>query len=278
MVAIPGLPRSLDVPGVASSTGPALPTGPALIDELLRDRPSFLARLDDPAQRPALARTLVATVLLGAGVYGGAIGLFRGGLQVPYAALKLPLVLLLTACVVSPALAALRRVVHGIADPGRDALLTLAALGLTSPLLAAQAPLLLLAQAVGVGYHGLTLIAAAGFGLAGAAGVALLFRGLALEPAGAPRSGPGTKGRSRAVGWTTVVIFLLVFSQMAWTLRPWLVRPRTPEVVFVRSLEGSWMDALAQSTRSVRGVYRRERAPLPVEGALPAAVPLEARP
>jgi hypothetical protein len=69
---------------------------------------------------------------------------------------------------------------------------------------------------------------------------------------------------------TFVMIFATVGAQVAWTLRPWLVRPRPPEVPFVRAVEGSLYDAVLGSTRSARGIYLRDSAPLPDAAMEPA--------
>jgi hypothetical protein len=57
----------------------------------------------------------------------------------------------------------------------------------------------------------------------------------------------------------------LVGSQMAWTFRPYVVRPRTEDVPMIRALEGSFIDSVTISTSSALGIYSRERAPLPGE-------------
>ncbi len=58
----------------------------------------------------------------------------------------------------------------------------------------------------------------------------------------------------------------------AWTLRPYLVRPRTPAAPFLRSVESSFLGAVATSFDSARGIYHRESAPLPcAHGGHPAS-------
>ena len=58
-------------------------------------------------------------------------------------------------------------------------------------------------------------------------------------------------------------MFALVGGQLSWALRPYLVRPRAPEVVFVREVGDTLFDAIAGSLRSARGIYTRDSAPLP---------------
>src|SRR6185295_549376 len=117
---------------------------------------------------------------------------------------------------------------------------------------AACTPLILLARALDLGYHQTILATVALFALAGAAALHLICRGVALEA---------------AAGWRTAVagmcvVFSLVGGQLAWALRPYLLRPRAPEPMFVRELEGSLFDAIAGAMRSARGIYYRDAAPL----------------
>jgi len=70
-----------------------------------------------------------------------------------------------------------------------------------------------------------------------------------------------------APGWRTAVVglcvvFSLVGGQLSWALRPYLVRPRTPDVPFVREVEGSLFDSVTGAMQSARGIYQRAEAPL----------------
>jgi hypothetical protein len=58
-------------------------------------------------------------------------------------------------------------------------------------------------------------------------------------------------------------VFALVGSHMAWTFRPYIVRPRTRDVPFIRSIEDGFFDSVARTSRSARGIYVRDEAPLP---------------
>ena len=61
----------------------------------------------------------------------------------------------------------------------------------------------------------------------------------------------------------------MVGAQLAWTLRPYLVRPRAPEAPFVRDIEGSLFEAFRETVQSAQGIYTRESAPLPDEELAP---------
>jgi len=243
---------------VAESLGNQTATPPLLqnVDQLLRDSQGVLRRIQEGKDLAILAKAMILTVAVGAGVFGASMGTFRGGLQIPYAAIKLPLVFLLTLAICAPALSALNHALGRPFDLRRDVALVLVAIARTSLLLAAEAPLVLLAVRLKMSYHAVVLLVVLCCAIAGMSGIVLFVRGL---------YGVGTKGLA-TVALGLLGVFCLVGTQMSWTLRPYLLRPRTPEVVFVRAIESSFFEAVFISTRSWQGVYDREYAPLPGEG------------
>lgn len=240
-------PGPAEGPGVAPSETVAGQTrgGFGWVDRLLRDRRALVAEITSGEGMAELVRAMILTILFASGVFGAALGAYRGGWQILFAALKLPLVLLLTACVCAPVLTAVRRVVQGRGELRRDLALLLASLALASLVQAALVPLFILATRLGAGYHQLVLLAVAMYGAGGLAGLLVLGRGLGAAPGA---------GRLLVVQ-VTVTIFFVVAAQMAWVLRPYLVRPRTPQPPVVRALEGNVIDAVSTSLRSAAGIY-----------------------
>jgi hypothetical protein len=223
-----------------------------LIDLLLRDRRAMLARLHGGVDLAAILRTMIATIAVAMAIVGAALGSYRGGVQIAYAAIKLPVVLLGTAALSAPALSAIGAALGRPSRLAADLALVMAALAFGSLLLAACTPLILLARAVELDYHRMILATVAMFAVAGGAALHLIWRGVALEA---------------AAGWRTAVagmcvVFSLVGGQLAWALRPYLLRPRAPEPMFVREVEGSLFDSVTGAARSARGIYDRDRAPL----------------
>jgi hypothetical protein len=235
----------------------------ATVDDLLRDRGAIYRRIAADHDLSGLVRAMIVTIVAGAGVYGAALGVHRGGLQIVYAAAKIPLVLLLTAAVCAPTLSALNAALGRASNLRRDLALLLSSLAVTALVLAATAPIMILGMPSGlgggdeplIGYHDLALLMAGSCAVAGAAGLVTLWRGLGRVE---------RRGRLAAAS-LLLAAFTLVGAQMAWTLRPYLVRPRSPEIVFVRSVEGSLLEAVLQTTSSARGRYDRSEAPLPAE-------------
>lgn len=214
---------------------------------LLRD-PAEVARrcLEEDGLR-ALTLASLAALVLGTAVFGGVVGSFRGGPQIAYAAIKIPLAMLaaLVACV--PAFHAIAASL-GRPWPFRTVVaLTIAAAGRAALVLLAFAPVLWLSFDLGLGYHAAALAAALAYGIAGLSAMGVLVHGL----------GEGTHRLTTAAAF--VVVFLAAAGQTGWLLRPYLVRPQTEEIPFVRAREGGFGDALVVSTRSALGFYERTR-------------------
>ncbi|HRI70821.1 MAG TPA: hypothetical protein PK156_41595, partial [Polyangium sp.] len=173
----------------------------------------------------------------------GVVGSFRGGHQIAYAAAKVPIAILATLCLAAPAFHAIAAVL-GRPWPMRSIIsLALAAAGRSSLVLLAFAPALWLVYDFGMGYHTAALFASAAYAIAGLAALSVLVRGLGAGP-----------GRI-----TTAVAFMAVFfmvgGQTAWILRPYLVRPRTTSIPFLRDREGSFVESVLTSLSSANGRY-----------------------
>lgn len=223
-----------------------------MIDLLLRDRAAMLARLRGETDLAPIMRTMIATIAVTMAIVGAALGSYRGGVQIAYAAIKLPVVLLGTAALSAPALSAIGAALGRRSRLAADLALVMAALAFGSLLLVACTPLLMLARAIDLDYHRMILATVAMFAIAGGAALHMICRGVALEAA---------RGWRSAVAGLCVV-FSLVGGQLAWALRPYLLRPRAPEAMFVREIEGSLLDSITGALRSARGIYDRDAAPL----------------
>jgi hypothetical protein len=226
--------------------------GLALVDQLLRDRRGVLERVAMGVGLAELMRVFVMTIVVGAAITGAAMGSFRGGVQIFYAAVKLPVALLVTAALCAPALSALGKAVGRPAHMAKDLALVVTALATGTLVMVALVPVLLVARAVDFQYHGSILMTVSCGGMGGLVAVAVMAAGL-------HRVSERDAGVVLALFAT---LFMVVGAQVAWTGRPWLVRPRTPDVPFVRSVEGSLYDAVLGSVRSARGIYTRDEAPV----------------
>ncbi len=214
---------------------------------LLRD-PAAIARAILEGRRiRAIAITSILAVAIGTIAYGGVVGSVRGGAQIAYAAVKMPLVSLLTLSLVAPFVAGLATSFGRPIGLARAVAIVLAQSARAALVLLAFAPIVALLLVLTPSYHEEVLYAAAGFGLAGLAGLGVLRNAIA--------DGEGA--------WTmralVVVGFVLVSAQCAWVLRPWVSRPSSP-LAFVRAPEGMVTEELARSAASASGHYDEARS------------------
>jgi hypothetical protein len=224
-----------------------------LVDALLRDHRRILDRIAADDRLTELARGLVVIILCCAALFGAAMGFYRGGIQMLFAAIKLPLAVLLTAALSVPAFMAMNAAAEGKAHPRQDATLVLLSLAGACLLISATAPIIVLAAFWEYAYHSTILLVVACCGVGGLYGLRIFVRGVQQR-----------KTPARVlIGLALAMVFGAVGSQMSWTLRPFLVRPRTVQVPFIRGIEGSFMESVRMSTDSARGRYIREAAPLP---------------
>ena len=186
--------------------------------ELLSAPARAVKRRGEPAEQTGTARRDLLTITLGGLLFGAAVGSLRGGVQVPIAALKIPLATLLTLAVSAPGFAAFAGA-FGRRWSFRETLaVALGAGARASLVLFALAPVLWLAIDLGASHHGVRWLATIAYGLAGLSGL-----GLMLHAVGSSR------GR-----WATTLsfagLFLIVGAQSAWLLRPFIGDPRDAEV------------------------------------------------
>ncbi len=218
----------------------------AVVSRLLRTPGEIAADCRADRDMRSIAATSLGALALGAAVFGGVIGSYRGGIQIVYGAAKVPLAMMATLAVCVPAFHAIAAGL-GRAFPIRTIVaLVLAAAGRAALVLFALAPLLWLAFDQGLDYHRAVLASSIAYAGAGGAAFSVLVRGL----------GKGPHRALTAVAFAA--IFFAVGGQTSWILRPYLIRPRTWEaaahqaqsIPFVRGYEGSFADSLFQSSRS----------------------------
>jgi hypothetical protein len=215
-----------------------------VLARLLRS-PGDVARAcrDDDEEVQKIASFSLASTVLGAAAFGGVVGSFRGGHQILYGAAKVPLAVLATLCLAAPAFHAIAAVL-GRPWPMRSIIsLALAAAGRSSLVLLAFAPALWLVYDFGMGYHTAALCASGAYAIAGLAALSILVRGLG--------EGPGRITTALAF----MAVFFMVGGQTAWILRPYLVRPRTENIPFLRAREGSFVESMLTSLSSANGRY-----------------------
>lgn len=216
-----------------------------VLDSLIRAPGPFMRALATTNEQQKATRTAFLTIVVCGAIFGGAVGFYRGGIQTLYAAAKFPAVLILTVALVTPLLSALKVALGKPLELAKDTALLLTSAALSSVIMAAASPLLMLAYSFHVAYHDAVLLAVGCGAAGGFAGIYCVLKGLE----GFDHT------RRLTVVFTMLVAFTLVGTQMAWTARPFLLRPKTPTPVFVRATEGSFLESVLTSVRSSQGDY-----------------------
>jgi hypothetical protein len=198
-----------------------------LVDRLLRFPREVAGECRDDGDLAPIAAHAITVIVLGAMLFGAAVGAWRGQAQIAYAALKLPLVTIATLAVCVPAFHAIAAV-FGRPWSLRSAVAIMLVAGARfSLVLLAAAPVVWLTVSLGASYDAVKLIAAFAYALGGLAALGLVLGGL----------GPGP-GRLATV-LTFVSVFLVVGGQSAWILRPYLGTPGRDDITFfTREREG----------------------------------------
>jgi hypothetical protein len=189
----------------------------------------------------SIARTALVTLVVAGTAFGAAVGSMRGGKQIAFAALKMPIGILGTLALAAPAFYVLTAI-FGRPWPLRPVLsLVLSAGARFSLVLLAMTPPLWLTIDFGAPYEAIKLAATLAYGLAGLAGLEVLVRGLDNGP-----------GRRMTIA-LFVGVFLLIGAQNAWVLRPYLGTPGARDVeLFTREREGGLVVQLLKSVRGLR--------------------------
>jgi hypothetical protein len=240
-------PPALDVALPGAVTGDPV----AVADALLKAPALLLEQGAAGEGLSRLARTLLITIAAGAAAFGAAIGLYRGGWQTLFAAVKLPTVVLLTAIVAASALMGVGAALGRAGKPAAQLVLVLVALARGCLVLAATSPVVLVAVCLHLDYHRTVLLTVGCCAVAGVTGLRPLVRALMAE----------RRGRFSLMAALLIVVGV-AGTHLTWVFRPYLVRPRETAVPFLRSLDGSFWDSVSDSTDSARGIYHRSQAPL----------------
>jgi hypothetical protein len=209
-----------------------------LLNRILRTPGDVAQDCRDDRGAAAIAQNALLAVVVGSLLFGAAVGLWHGGIQVLFAGAKLPFVTVGTLILCAPAFYAVAAV-FGRPWSARSVLSLMLVAGARFALvLLAATPVVWLTIDLGASYDLAKLVAALAYALAGLAALMLLVRGLG--------DGPG----KRTTLALFVGIFLLVGAQTAWTLRPYLGTPGQPEVtLFTHDREGGLVYQLWQSVR-----------------------------
>lgn len=221
----------------------------ALCGDLLRSPEDLVGRAEDRRAFAHAAPRVLLVAVASAALFGAVVGSYRGGAQIAFAALKMPLLLLIPLVVALPAVGALFHVAGRPVAAQRLSMAGLVAVARTALVAVAAAPVVWLAFDGGVVYHGAIVLLAGVLVLAGAAGLPSVARGL----------GPPT-ARTRIAALVSVVLLAAVTAQTGWVLRPFVARPRA-EVTLLRPIEGDVLGSLVRAPLAALDLYYLEYEP-----------------
>jgi hypothetical protein len=223
------------------------------ISTLLRGETETISAWSESWNAPRLLLH-IAVIILGAGLYGAAMGWWRDPQQAFYVAIKFPLIILLTTlgnALINGMLAPLL----GLNIPFRQSFsaivmsftITAAILGAFSPLIAFMvwdAPNMAAKNFSGSIYNFILLAHVSVIALAGVTGNVRLFQLLA-------RLG-GSRAVALRVQFAWLAGNLFLGSQLSWILRPFIGSPKLP-VEFFRNeaLKGNFFEAVLHSLRQI---------------------------
>jgi hypothetical protein len=212
----------------------------ALMNQLLRTPGDVARDCREDRNLARVAASAIVAIALGAILFGAAVGSWRGGAQIGYAALKLPVVTLGTLALCVPAFHAIAAV-FGRPWSLRSAVSIMLVAGARfSLVLLAATPVVWLTVNLGAPYDAVKLVAAFAYALGGLAALGLLLQGLG--------DGPG----KLATVVTFVGVFLVVGGQTAWILRPYIGTPGIERVeLFTSQREGGVAWQLLVSAREL---------------------------
>ncbi|MCA9567063.1 MAG: hypothetical protein KC656_04435 [Myxococcales bacterium] len=220
-----------------------------LAGAVLRDPIGVVEAHQDAESLREVVVPLLGIAAVGCGIFGVVVGGYRGGLQVPFAALKMPALLWIPVILTLPACRAFFAAAEIEVSWNRMTIAGLVAMARTAVLAAAIGPVVWLVYSLQPSYHLAVLLLAATLGLVGLPGLSVLARSMP------------TGGRNRwMAALASVVVLAICTAQTGWVLRPFVARPAA-EVTFLRPLEEDVFSSLGATTRSATGDYSKDWQP-----------------
>jgi len=217
---------------------------------LLRDRKGFLQQIQQGMKIQNKIIALLVCSSLFFAVYGAIIGLSHSPLQALSAAVKLPILYLLTLFICLPTLYIFNIFFGSSRSLAEHFLVVLTAASVISALLLAFAPVTLFFLITAKNYQFFKLLNVAIFILTGVIGIHFLYQGMQLI------SDPDSEGQATRTKllqfW--LVLYGFVGSQLGWTLRPIFGAPDSKFELF-RQLQGNIYLDITKAISEILGFH-----------------------
>ena len=214
----------------------------AVLISLLRDRPSFLEETRQNHKVEAKIFSLIVASSVFLAIYGAIIGSSSSWQQTVVSAIKLPALYLLTLIICLPTLYFFDILFGSALNFSQYAVLSLTTVSVISVLLFSFAPITLFFLISIHDYNFFLLLNVAIFALTGFIGVKLFYQAMRTVMK-LDEDSPKTRNRL-LLFW--LVLYGLVGSQLAWTLRPFFGAPGEPFQLF-RNIEGNFYQQVIRS-------------------------------
>ena len=208
----------MSAPPRVAGRRPAISPYQEFLGSLLSNRDRFFEEVVDGVGLSHKLKYAAATIVVLAGFFGSVAGAYSGPLQALSAGIKLPFLCFATFAVCFPAFYVVQVLVGSRLRLLQVAVLVLAALALTSILLAAFVPITAFFLVTGANYYFQHLLNIALAGVAGLFGMYALHTGLTVVCE--KRNVYPRKALTIMRAWA--VLFAFVGIQLAWNLRPFL--------------------------------------------------------
>lgn len=220
------------------------------IPQLFTDRKNFLLEIQNSVRLGPKLLFLFLTGFICSGLYGFMIGYSHSLPQAFSSSIKLPLLYNLTLLICCPTLYVFNSLFGSTRSPVQTLAYVLTANAVTALILAALAPVVLYFLFTVKNYQFFKLLNIAVFTLSGLIGVRFLYQASSLFPEGEE----GTRiSRLRFLKFW-LVLYALIGSQLAWTLRPFFGAPTLPFEI-LRGLQGNFFIDIARSIGNLLGFY-----------------------
>lgn len=218
----------------------------SVLISLLRDRIIFLdeVRQDLKLEQKIISLMIASAIFLG--VYGAIMGASNSWQQMIVSAVKLPALYLLTLLICLPTLYFFDILFGSKLNFRQYLALSLTSVAVISVLLFSFAPITLFFLISIHEYNFFLLLNVAILGLTGVVGMGMFYKGMLTLMKSDEDT---TKSRFNLLkGW--LVLYGLVGSQLAWTLRPFFGAPNQPFQLF-RDIEGNFYQQVIRSILSL---------------------------
>ncbi len=220
-----------------------------IIETILRNRFPFFVEIRDNIELDRKARQMIVASMACLFVYGAVLGSTHSALQALSSAVKLPVLFLATTAICAPTLYFFGVLLGSSQTLPQSVCLLLTAITVSAVLLLAFAPVTLFFLLATGNYQFFKLLNVVIFAVVGLRGTRFLSQGMAIV---ANNAESANSRRTFMRLW--VMLYGLVGSQMAWTLRPFVGAPSLPFELF-RSLGGTFFANVIGSLGEVLGFW-----------------------